>query len=839
MNAPMSIPQNPEKAVVSKLLGIGGAALLRVVERSAPRATPRQLCEVLGYGRKSTRGQREATMEQQREDILAYTKRQGLRTPVMFEDKGVSGRLEKRAGMNALLERVRPGTIVVCRESTRFARDVFIFLKIYREILKRGGAVEFVNVGQADSIYLTIMGAIADYDFQKTVMQLRNGRVSELRAGKLLRKLVWAYIRMPDGSFRIDEKKAVLVRKAFAMRRAGATLQAIADAFIAEGAEGAIWSPARISSMLNNALYAGFIITKIPRFEFEEKRYGTTEGSAASMLQSMFSSQLDEEDEEEGIDLGVQAFIDAADEVLDDFVIFEDTSLRIIDPAEFRAVSETRRSGERRKFDNTNMRHPLLEKCVCGHDDGVLRINGTAMRCSNAHDHGPCTAPTYDRLTIDKAMISALRQLSSQHEGSFGLLATQTYEETLATELAYRKGILEDIAALEQSIADNAFKLWKNKDLAAQMEVLSDQASAELLKKRAQLAELDKEPEPPDPRTSLLELGNMLDQLEGDPNIPYDASEDMLALRDSLGALVHSVRLQPNADGTYDLEFTLDGAKALSRRGSAPTVVTVRNQHLLWSDNERERALSRFSAAWAAREHSLTDEEWASRPDMPMADLFYGDRLRDALDLLVHIGECHGRLGEELFKRIDSPLTEAQIRHFRGTRERELARDWLRRIRPREHDWICITPEGYRSSYTLREKMEKVGHQFIDLAGCQPGAPDVVLTDAQWAPLESRLATRHPEARRRVSGLFAIVRDDGPHTWTGEKHMSCWIKSICTNGDLLAITEYFHKLEGKKLVGPVPDIPFFTRAGSRTPLGEVRQHTTRPRYRTRRGWRKK
>jgi DNA invertase Pin-like site-specific DNA recombinase len=779
------------------------------VNRSEPRATPRQLCKILGYGRKSTRKQREATLEQQTGDIVGYTKHQGLRYPIMFQDSGVSGRLEDRPGMNELLEEVEPGTIVICRESTRFARDVFVFLKIYREILKRGGTVEFVNVGQADSIYLTIMGAIADYDFQKTVLQMRNGRVATLRAGGLIRREVWGYDKLEDASFRVNEDKAKLVRKAFSMRKSGATLKAIAEAFIDEGAEGGSWSSGRISALLYNAIYAGFIITKIPRYEFEDKRYSETGGSASAMLQRMYGDDGDDEDDDDDDDSqDIRSFLDAADEVFDDFVIYEDPALRIVEPADFRAVNEKRLPPDVHKApDTTNKRHPLLEKCQCPHcADGHYRLVGDAFRCSNALHNGPCPAPTLDRNGLERAMFLGLYQLADDRKDAFGYLATKTYEEVISAELGYRNNLLQEIAGLEKSIEDNAEVAWKNPHLRKKMEELADKASDSLDSKRAELVRLDKEPAPPDPRTSLLELRNMLDQVRGDPNIPYDASEDTLALRDALGELVLAVTFTPKESGLYDVHFILNGSQAVARKGRAPTQVTVVGQQLTWSANQLERKLSKFASEWASGIYSLTDEEWASRPKFRESEPLLGKHMRHVFDMIAHFGEIGIRFGENTLELVGSPARYADIRTFRASREAILVQAWFNAIRPRQHAWVCFRAEGSRSA-TLREFMEAVHHPFLDLAGCQPGAPDTVLTNAQWAELSSRLSNPHPYSRRRINSLFAIVRDDGPMYWTGDFNLAAWFNKARNNGDLLKIVEFFHAQQGKALVYPVPDLP--------------------------------
>ncbi len=804
-----NLAEKAQKTAVSKMLGLSNLALSRVVRQSVQRSTPRALCPVFGYCRKSTKQQREATLEKQAEYIRQYCERNGLQPPVLFYEDGFSGRYENRPVLQDMIGRLTHDTIVICHESTRLAREVLVFLKVYRDIQKAGCTVEFVNVGQTDSIYLTIMAAIADYDFQKTVIQLRDGRVASLRAGANTRSRLYGYTKLEDGRMEINESEARWVRDVFAMRSRGSTYEAAAQYLKDNSVPGGKWSAARIDTMLANSMYAGFIITKKARFAWERQSGFSGGGRDASREAShAILGDLDDETSE-GDEQEHRSSSTAAVEELDDYVIVEAPYLRIVEPATFRVANERRLPpGVRRAADTVNIKHPLLHKIRCAHcDSGWMKIKWDKLRCSNAIDHGPCDAPTLDLSSAERAMFDCLYQLAEGREGSYAIKATRRYHEVMAAETLQRQELTVRIRELQTEIRNLAISAAKSPVLVMAMNELADEKGLELERKRAALAEFDAMPEEPDPRTALISLKNMLDHVNKEPSIPYDANEETLTLRDALGALIVSVGLKAKPDGKYDLYFSLDGAKAMGRKGKHIEQIIIKDRVMAWSETSRVRARAVASDAWVARRHHLTDEEWATRPAMPDTERAQGDSLRLVIDIIVYVGECDLRFGKNALVDVMGSTLMKKISAFRGSRERDILRSWLQSIRPRSHGWACVLPEPKRNvAHTPRHRLVAVEHPFAELRGCVPGAPDTVITDEQWAALKPTIEITGGAMRRRIGELFAIVRDDGPFWWLGDVNMAAWFHTILISGDFDRITAFFLEQEGRSRSGPFPHL---------------------------------
>ena len=262
-----------ERKAVLNMLALSNSALGRKSAKADSQKIPKHMRPVFGYCRYSTQGQHETSIEKQKEYILEYAKQKELRTPEFFSDRAQTGRTEKRPSFRQMLSRVRPGTIVIVHEITRFARETHVFLGMIRQIQKAGGTIEFVNVGKTDGIYLTILAAMAEYDFQNTVTRLRDGRMQAAAAGKTLRRVVFGYRKVGD-DFEIDEDKARFIRTAFRMRANGASYSEIGrymEANHVQTESGGQWTGARVARLLYQPLYAGYVINKRPIFEWEHE----------------------------------------------------------------------------------------------------------------------------------------------------------------------------------------------------------------------------------------------------------------------------------------------------------------------------------------------------------------------------------------------------------------------------------------------------------------------------------------------------------------------------------------------------------------------------------------
>ena len=260
------------KKNVNEVLAMSNSAIGRWAKKKDRDEVPLHLRTVLGYCRYSSNGQQEETIEKQEEFITAHAKSKGMREPRFFKDRAVSGVTDDRAGWNEMVRHVRPGVTVMAHEITRLARETFSALKMIRQIQAAGGTIEFVNIDAKDTIYLTIMSAVAEYDYRSVVTRLRDGRVQAVAKGIPYRKPCFGYDKVGK-DFVINEVEAQWVREIFRMRLEGATCGQIVRSLVNRKAPtrtGGLWSTTRVNQILYNPLYAGYLVQKRPVFAWEK-----------------------------------------------------------------------------------------------------------------------------------------------------------------------------------------------------------------------------------------------------------------------------------------------------------------------------------------------------------------------------------------------------------------------------------------------------------------------------------------------------------------------------------------------------------------------------------------
>lgn len=256
---------------LKQVLAMSNSAVGTWVRRNAPDLPPMHLRQVLGYCRFSSSGQNETSIEKQQDYIATHCDQKGWRVPEFFCDRARTGKDDQRPAWQQLIRKLRPGTIVVVHEMTRFARQAFTFLKMLREVHAAGGTVELVNASTSDTMYLTIMAAVAEYDFRAVVTRLRDGRVQAIAKGMPYRKASYGFSRVGK-HFVINEDEAKWIRDMVRMRIEGATMGEIVRYLTENKAPtrtGGKWSVCRISQIMYSPLIAGILVAKRPEFSWE------------------------------------------------------------------------------------------------------------------------------------------------------------------------------------------------------------------------------------------------------------------------------------------------------------------------------------------------------------------------------------------------------------------------------------------------------------------------------------------------------------------------------------------------------------------------------------------
>lgn len=219
-----------------------------------------------GYTRVSGKGQVGGHgLTRQRDAIHAYAKANGLKVVKLFQDAGVSGTLERRPGLAAMMLAIAADgvRVVLVERLGRLARDLLVQEAIVRDLQRRGvelvSTTEGADLGSAEptrKLVRHVFGALAEYQKSMTVLKLRAARAAKRATGAKVegRK---AYGEVDGGEYATVKRIRELRRKRRGRKRLG--LRRIAKQLQAEGHKtrgGGKWQPSSVQSILAGAVYA-------------------------------------------------------------------------------------------------------------------------------------------------------------------------------------------------------------------------------------------------------------------------------------------------------------------------------------------------------------------------------------------------------------------------------------------------------------------------------------------------------------------------------------------------------------------------------------------------------
>ncbi len=228
---------------------------------------------VAAYFRVSTSAQVEKWgLPAQRTALEAECARRGWEIIERFEDAGISGEtLDARPAMSRMLSAAREGRfdVLLAVEWERFSRSQHG--RDWGEILgaaEEGGAVlavpgQELNPAQPDDGFLAgLFGLLSAREKRKMVARTSRGIRERVKAGKWWGSLrPYGYHVGDDGVLVVDADEAAVVRRVFAMYRAGEPLLRIAIALNVDGLRphkgGQEWRSNTVRRLLSNPVYAG------------------------------------------------------------------------------------------------------------------------------------------------------------------------------------------------------------------------------------------------------------------------------------------------------------------------------------------------------------------------------------------------------------------------------------------------------------------------------------------------------------------------------------------------------------------------------------------------------
>lgn len=240
--------------------------------RSEKRASMRKL-RVAAYCRVSTMSrQQETSFEAQRR---FYTDRicanPAWEMAGIYADEGVTGTSkEKRRDFKRMLRDCEAGKIdyILTKSISRFARNTLDCITEVRHLQAMGVQIYFeennLDTGQAYSeMLLTILAAFAQEESrnlsENVKWSIRNG----FEQGRDRWSRIYGYTKTEEGTYRIVEKEAAVVREIFRLYERGASMSGIGKLLEARGIDTPggkrKWEGALVASILDNEKYCGDI----------------------------------------------------------------------------------------------------------------------------------------------------------------------------------------------------------------------------------------------------------------------------------------------------------------------------------------------------------------------------------------------------------------------------------------------------------------------------------------------------------------------------------------------------------------------------------------------------
>lgn len=229
--------------------------------------------KAVGYVRVSSTEQAEHGfgLTTQEAAIRAFAASQGYELVEVVTDAGVSGatRPAERAGFRRVVELAEEGafSVLLVWKFDRLARQIVYAVTAANDLQERHG-VQMRSVTEPidtatpmGRTVFAILAGMAEQERQVITERTFLGRREKAtRGGYACGAVPLGYVADREGGLAPDAEAAATVRRIFAMRKEGATLQAIAEAMNAEGvatARGGKWWPATVRYILDNPKYRG------------------------------------------------------------------------------------------------------------------------------------------------------------------------------------------------------------------------------------------------------------------------------------------------------------------------------------------------------------------------------------------------------------------------------------------------------------------------------------------------------------------------------------------------------------------------------------------------------
>lgn len=196
----------------------------------------------------------------------AYCKALGWPEPVVYEDAGVSGRLDTRPALERMFRELKPGDVVIVHSLSRLSRAGVSKIAVAVDRIKSCGA-RFISIkeaidthGNSGVLVLAIFAAFAQAELEQTRERTMSGRLEKARQGLWPSGAIAYGLVVRDGRIEPDPERAEYARLIFELAPSR-SIEGLMDELEARGVpappRAQRWLASTISQMLRNRVYIG------------------------------------------------------------------------------------------------------------------------------------------------------------------------------------------------------------------------------------------------------------------------------------------------------------------------------------------------------------------------------------------------------------------------------------------------------------------------------------------------------------------------------------------------------------------------------------------------------
>lgn len=194
----------------------------------------------------------------------------------IYADEGISGTsMKNRDEFNEMIADAKSGklTMIICKNVSRFARNVKDFLEVVRDLAERKNPVGvffesegIFSLNEDSQLALTFQSTMAEEESHTRSRSMETSLRMRLDNGIPLTPKLLGYTHDSQGKLIPNPEEVPTVKLAFFMYLYGYSTQQIADAFIALGRKSYLgnikWTSSGIVQILRNERHCGDVLTR-------------------------------------------------------------------------------------------------------------------------------------------------------------------------------------------------------------------------------------------------------------------------------------------------------------------------------------------------------------------------------------------------------------------------------------------------------------------------------------------------------------------------------------------------------------------------------------------------